>query len=111
MQRGSAILNVILNWIFIPIFGYQAAAYTTLACYCFYALLHALNLKRLKVFHYYDMKTIAGLSFDVILISIIIAQTYDGFAIRYSLLGILLLIAFVKRKVIINALFTLKKKE
>lgn len=107
----AAILNVILNWIFIPIFGYQAAAYTTLACYCFYALLHALNLKRLKVFHYYDMKTIAGLSFGVILISIIIAQTYDGFAIRYSLLGILLLIAFVKRKVIINALFTLKKKE
>lgn len=29
----AAVLNVILNAVFIPLFGYRAAGYTTLACY------------------------------------------------------------------------------
>ena len=37
---SAAILNVVLNLIFIPKYGYIAAAYTTLACYVFYYLIH-----------------------------------------------------------------------
>lgn len=106
----AAVSNVILNWIFIPVFGYQAAAYTTLACYAFYALLHAINLKRLKIDYFYDMKTIAVLSAAVILISLIVVRTYDGIAVRYGLLCCLLVIAFSKRKVLIEAVVSLKKK-
>lgn len=106
----AAVLNVILNAVFIPLFGYQAAAYTTMACYCIYALMHAMNLKRLKITHYYDMKTIAGISLAVILISLAVAQTYDGFILRYALLGVILLAAFIRRDVILDALTTLKKK-
>jgi len=36
----AAALNVVLNIIFIPRYGYIAAAYTTLACYLFYYLIH-----------------------------------------------------------------------
>lgn len=36
----GAILNIGLNYLLIPLFGYQAAAYTTLVCYCIYAILH-----------------------------------------------------------------------
>lgn len=36
----SAIVNLLLNKISIPIFGYKAAAYTTLICYCLYAIGH-----------------------------------------------------------------------
>ena len=36
----SAAVNLILNFIFIPRFGYIAAAYTTLFCYILYALGH-----------------------------------------------------------------------
>lgn len=106
----AAVLNVILNWIFIPIFGYQAAAYTTLACYCIYAAMHAFNIKRLKLLHYYDMKTIAKVSLAVIVISIVVVYTYDGFVWRYSLLAVILLLALIKRNVIMDALGTLKKK-
>lgn len=37
---SAAILNVVLNIVFIPKYGYIAAAYTTLACYVFYYLIH-----------------------------------------------------------------------
>lgn len=106
----AAALNVVLNAIFIPLYGYQAAAYTTMACYCIYALMHAINLKRLKISHYYDMKAIAGISVAVILIGTAITHTYDGFLLRYSLLGVILLIAWIRRNVILDALKTLKKK-
>lgn len=106
----AAALNIILNWLFIPIFGYQAAAYTTLTCYCIYALMHAFNLMRLKATHYYDMKTIAKLSLAMILLSILIARTYDGFLLRYSLFIVIILLAFIKRNIIIDVLLSLKKK-
>lgn len=36
----SAVLNIVLNYIYIPKYGYIAAAYTTLLCYLINALLH-----------------------------------------------------------------------
>lgn len=39
---GSALLNLILNFIFIPKFGFIAAAYTTLVCYVFFGITHYL---------------------------------------------------------------------
>ena len=106
----AAILNLILNRMFIPVYGYQAAAYTTLVCYCLYAFMHAYNLLKLKVMHYYDMKVIAKLSLAMFFISIVIVWTYDGFIIRYLLLAAIALIMFIKRDVIIDVLLTLKKK-
>ena len=44
---AAAALNVALNLWFIPRFGYQAAAYTTLACYVCYAGLHCVLAQRL----------------------------------------------------------------
>lgn len=36
----AAIFNIILNAIFIPRYGYYAAAYTTLVCYIIYGFSH-----------------------------------------------------------------------
>ncbi|MCC8164130.1 MAG: oligosaccharide flippase family protein [Lachnospiraceae bacterium] len=107
----SAISNIILNWIFIPIYGYQAAAYTTLACYALYAMLHAFNLKRLKIDYFYDMKAIGLLSVAVILISLIVVHTYDGYGcmIRYGLLCCLAVLFIRKRQVLLTALQSMRK--
>lgn len=107
----AALLNILLNWIFIPIFGYQAAAYTTLGCYVIYALLHAFNLKRLKIDHFYDMKAIFFLSIFMIVVSILVAQTYDGIVLRYLLLLLILVIAWIKRKMLLETVLSLKKKK
>lgn len=42
----AAIANIILNAIFIPIYGYIAAGYTTLVCYILLALIHYLFMKK-----------------------------------------------------------------
>lgn len=38
----TAFLNVILNYLFIPLYGFIAAAYTTLICYIAFSVLHYL---------------------------------------------------------------------
>ena len=35
-----AALNIILNWVFIKIYGFIAAGYTTLVCYVVYSIVH-----------------------------------------------------------------------
>ena len=44
---GAAVTNLILNWIFIRMYGYVAAAYTTLFSYLVFALCNCLAMKRI----------------------------------------------------------------
>ena len=37
---SGAVLNIILNYICIKLFGYMAAGYTTLVCYMLYTVAH-----------------------------------------------------------------------
>lgn len=53
----AAGLNVVLNLIFIPKYGYVAAAYTTLACYIIYYIIHIFFSRRIQGSFLYDMKT------------------------------------------------------
>lgn len=41
----TAVLNVFLNQKYIHVFGYQAAAYTTMACYIILMIMHYINYK------------------------------------------------------------------
>ncbi len=43
---GAALLNIVLNYICIPRFGYVAAGYTTLVCYMAYGLCHYVFMNR-----------------------------------------------------------------
>lgn len=52
----SAFVNIVLNWFFIPIYGYIAAAYTTLVSYIILFLLHFLFVKYMKKSLIYDTK-------------------------------------------------------
>lgn len=44
----SAVCNVILNFVFIPHYGYVAAAYTTLVSYCLFEFMHIFFLSRIE---------------------------------------------------------------
>ena len=41
----SAVLNIVLNYLFIPMFGFVAAGYTTVICYVIYALCHLVLMR------------------------------------------------------------------
>lgn len=52
----AALLNLILNWLLIPKFGYVAAAYTTLIGYIALFLIHFCIVKKMQKTWWYDTK-------------------------------------------------------
>ena len=59
---AAAVINVVMNYIFIVKFGFVAAAYTTLFSYVCYLALHIVIAYRLMHFHVLKMKYLFGLS-------------------------------------------------
>ncbi len=99
----GAIVNIILNYVFIPIFGYVAAGYTTLFCYILLSMGHYFfhikvlnkNLAGIKI---YDIKFIVTISTALILFSFVILFVYKLIFIRYMIICIICIVAFCKRR-------------
>lgn len=112
----GAALNIGLNYIFIDMFGYIAAAYTTLFCYIIYCLGHYLYMnysvkKKLKVDRIFEPMRLLVLSAAMLLGGFLIIFLYDKMVIRYILIGISLIICIWKRKFIIKAIKSVKKSK
>lgn len=88
----AALLNLILNWIFIPLFDYKAAAYTTLIGYFVLFILHYFAAKKLNACEYFSNKYICKIVCIVSLFSGVILFSYQYIVFRYTLfvVGILL---------------------
>lgn len=99
---GAALANLVLNYIYIPKFGYWAAGYTTLVCYMLLAIFHAFNLKRLGYGNVYNDKRIALVSVVVCAVIISLSLLYSHTIIRYVLIIAMLIIGIVNRKRIIG---------
>ncbi len=98
----AAIINVLLNYIFINIFGYIAAGYTTLACYVILSLYHYIYCKKLGLHKVYDNKYFFKLSIFIILVSFIVSICYKITVLRYMIIIILLVVCIQNRKKIIS---------
>ena len=112
----GAILNIGLNVVCIPIFGYIAAAYTTLVCYIFFSFAHYLIMRRISSAEFggkkiYDMKMIIFLSIVIILSTVVFAFTYNNTCLRYGIILIILLILIIKRNTLIMAIKEIKSKK
>ena len=106
---AGALLNIILNYIFIRIYGYYAAGYTTLACYIVYALMHYLFMKKicreeLAAENIYDRKLMTGISVLFIAAGMLLMLTYRYPIIRYGLLLAAALAALAFRRKISDQL-------
>lgn len=96
----GAALNIVLNYIFIPILGYYAAGYTTLSCYIVYALMHFIfmriickdYLNNVKV---YDWKILLIIYSIAIGIGIGFMLLYNYPIVRYCVVGILALLVII----------------
>ncbi len=111
-------LNLFLNWIFIRIYGYYAAGYTTLFCYIVFAVGHYYFMTRicrekmngLKV---YNTKLLVAMSLLFIAAGFVMMSTYNYPIIRYGIILVALIIAVIKRKQILsilNSFFALRKR-
>ncbi|HFI5631437.1 TPA: lipopolysaccharide biosynthesis protein [Streptococcus pneumoniae] len=109
VSTGAALSNIILNYIFINIFGYQAAAYTTLLCYILLAFSHfflyRFLLKKEEIHEeLYNMKMILIISLILLIILFLIIVIYNLAIIRYAIIAIILFLLFTKRNKIITSL-------
>lgn len=104
----AAVLNIILNAIFIPLCGYVAAAYTTVACYVLYFIFHLFFARRLLGHFLYDMKHLLFVSLGVSAFSALCVLLVDHFAARMILLavffGVCTVTAVRKRNVLVPAM-------
>lgn len=109
ISMTGALLNTITNYIGIKLFGYVAAAYTTLFCYMYFSAGHYIYMtkcvkKALGVEKVFNTKRIIALSMAVLTIGIFIIFFYDKALIRYSIVTILCVLAFCKRDKIMATL-------
>lgn len=102
---SGAILNVLLNYLFLSRFrlGFVSAGYTTLICYVLYALGHYACMrwvcrKHLDSVRVYDAKVLLGVSVCFVTAGILISLTYNAPILRYSLVGVILVLLLIFRK-------------
>lgn len=81
----SALINLITNYIFISLFGFIAAAYTTLFSYVCYLLLHVVISKRLVKFEVVKWKTILFSATIVAIMGAVFLYFADNVVLRYVL--------------------------
>lgn len=101
----AAGINIVMNYFAIEMFGYIAAAYTTLICYILLAMTHYhvhlwVLKKRNKAGGIYNTKFFVFLSVILLVIMVGMTLIYDYTIIRYLVIAALLGAAFIKRNVI-----------
>lgn len=98
---SAALLNFVLNFIFIPKFGYIAAAYTTLLGYLWLLFVHVAFVYIIKRAYVYNTKAILIMILGTVAFSIVLNYLYHSNLLRWiiiCLLMITLVIACFKNK-------------
>lgn len=107
----GAILNIILNAIFIPIYGFIAAAYTTFACYLIFMFMHLVFMRKVVKREgirdsIYDIRTILLLSGMTVFISFACMITYTNNWVRYGATAAVIMVIWFQK----DRIFTLVKQ-
>ena len=104
---SGALLNVVLNYIFIKRYGYCAAAYTTLVCYIVYVMAHYLFMRRICN-RYMNGIVVYKPSVLLTVFAVFLAagfalmMTYNYPVLRYSVIAVMLLAMILGRKRIVR---------
>ena len=103
----SAILNIVLNAIFIPKYGFAAAGYTTMIAYLFLAFAYYVNMvflvkSDIQLSGLYDNKAVWKFTLELTVISLILMMTYNTILLRYILLICVSIITILKRNQMAN---------
>ncbi len=109
------IINIGLNYLLIPLFGYIVCGYTTLFSYILFALFHYVSMQNVckksipgaKIF---SVSEISAISFGVVLLSIFITLLYPYWIARYAIVCILIIIALICNKRIRAIITSIKVK-
>ena len=87
----AAVLNVVLNYIFIIKYGFIAAAYTTLAAYVCYLILHLILSRRFIGFFILPVKWLLVLSGIVAVMAFVDILLVDSLLLRWGLCAVVVI--------------------
>lgn len=111
---GAAILNITLNYLLIPVYGYIAAGYTTLISYLVFGIAHYFFMRWVcikhdipdSIFHIRMMTLILLVFFGI---AAVLTIGYIISPIRYLSLAVLAIIVFLRRKQLMWMLGEIKR--
>ena len=97
---SAAVMNIVLNIVFVPLFGYVAAGYTTLFCYAVYAFSHFCftkiicmkEIRGAKIFEFRDFLVCALI---VVAFSFVSELLYLNTVVRYAAIILIVLAGFI----------------
>lgn len=113
---GAAVLNIVLNYLLIPVFGFVAAGYTTLASYIVFALSNyytmRLVLKRRSLpDNMYDYKALLWLFIVFMIVGFVGVALYGNLIVRIIVALFVLVIMILNRNKFIVALKSIKERQ
>lgn len=112
----AAGLNVILNYLTIPKYGYIAAGYTTLFSYVTMAILHMIISYFLTKKEGINVEIFPWLKFIIlggamILVTVVVNALYSSAVIRFGIATLIAILLFIFRKKLLSILYILRNKE
>ena len=113
---GAAIINIILNYVLIPIFGFVAAGYTTLFSYVVFALsnYYTMNIvlkKRNIPDNLFNYKELLKLVIGFTIVGFLGVIIYDYLVIRIIITLFVLILLIINKNKFINTLKSIKNND
>ena len=106
----GAVLNVILNLLFIPKYGFIAAAYTTEMCYLVFMVLHYFFMKKMTKERIFNIKKMIVICSAFFASSLIFTFLYDYDFARWGVAVFVSLLVLFKRRTFMNMIKGLREK-
>lgn len=104
----SAVINLVLNYLFVSKYGYIAAAYTTLITFLILSILQCIMQKIVYKKTVLNDTKIILLSVFISIVCTLCNFLYDYFIIRYFLIGAIFVLGVINRKKIMGLLKKVK---
>jgi O-antigen/teichoic acid export membrane protein len=81
----ASVINLVLNALFISVFGYVAAAYTTLACFTLLFVFHFIAVKKMNLTKCYNTGVVFFVAVLAVLISFAVSLLFAVPLLRYAI--------------------------
>lgn len=102
---AAAVINFVLNLIFIPTAGYFAAGYTTLAAYLLQVAWSYIAVRKVTGESVYEVKKLSVIGLAVLLMAIFSPFFYPYTWARWGLLGFIFIAVWRKRRLLLGGMF------
>lgn len=108
----AAVINIVLNFWLIPVFGYIAAAYTTLIGYICLLGIHYYLVSKIGYGKLYDRKTCFGTVCIMVVVIPIAVFLYGNIVLRYLCIGVaaVVIVTWSVKQKIYKKVFAMLKK-